>query len=161
MNRGDQDEEKGSITPLVPIIILAFLLLGGLVIDASRDLNARSDAQAYAEEAARAGAGGIDLESADLALSRTDVETRVGTYCAAVMQSNSLVQSCKLDRSQGVDGISSARTCGGKLADIVVNTIVTIQIKTTLLGLVHIEDLSNTVRAKARPYQGVTADTAC
>jgi Flp pilus assembly protein TadG len=153
--------DDGSITPLVPILVLAFLMLGGLVIDGSRDLNARSDAQAYAEEAARAGAGAVDLTSDVLALDQTDVENNVRDYCDTVTSQNSQVQSCKLDTAKGPDGITTATTCDGKSAPIVVNTVVTIQIRTTLLGIVGFQDLSSTVHAKARPYQGLTAADAC
>ena len=38
----------------MPVVLLALFILGGLVVDGSRDLDARGDAQAYAEEAARA-----------------------------------------------------------------------------------------------------------
>ena len=48
--------ERGSVAPAIPIIAFTLLLLGGLVIDASRQLNERGLAVAYAEEAARAGA---------------------------------------------------------------------------------------------------------
>jgi Flp pilus assembly protein TadG len=158
--------DRGSITPLVPIVILAFLILGGLVIDGSRELNARSDAQAYAEEAARAGAGAVDLHSDVLALDPTQVRINVDKYCAAVMNQNQSqgqkrVTACQLDTTKGDDGITATTTCGGKTADIVVNTVVTTDIKPTLLGIVGFSALTATAHAKARPYQGITASTAC
>jgi Flp pilus assembly protein TadG len=162
MSRGD----RGSITPLVPIVILAFLLLGGLVIDGSRELNARSDAQAYAEEAARAGAGAVDLHSNELALDPNRVRSNVAKYCKAVRQQNqgekqNRVTSCHLDTSKGVDGLTATTTCGGKSADIVVNTVVTTRINTSLLGIVGFTALTSTAHARARPYQGITAASAC
>jgi Flp pilus assembly protein TadG len=160
------NRERGSITPLVPIVILAFLVLGGLVIDGSRELNARGDAQAYAEEAARAGAGAVDPTSNDLALDPTQVQKNVKTYCDTVTQQNqgqtqNRVTSCHLDTSKGVDGITATTTCDGKTADIVVNTVVTTDIKPSLLGIVGLTDLTATAHAQARPYQGITAADAC
>jgi Flp pilus assembly protein TadG len=157
MSRSD----RGSITPLVPIVILAFLILGGLVIDGSRELNARSDAQAYAEEAARAGAGAVDLHSNELALDPTVVAHNVDTYCRTVRTQNKGVTSCHLDTSKGVDGLTATTTCGGRTADIVVNTVVTTRINTSLLGIVGFTALTSTAHARARPYQGITAATAC
>ncbi len=61
--RGD----AGALAPAVPVLAFVLLLLGGLVIDASRLLNARGRAVAYAEEAARAGAGAIQPGQAVLA----------------------------------------------------------------------------------------------
>lgn len=154
--------ESGSITPLVPIMILAFLLLGGLVIDGGRELNARGDAQAYAEEAARAGAGAVDLDQSTLALDRRQVAQNVQDYCAAVTaQNQGRVTSCHLDTTKGVDGITTASTCDGKTAEIVVNTVVTTSIDTTLLGIAGFSTLTATAHAKARPYQGLTAADAC
>jgi Flp pilus assembly protein TadG len=146
----------------VPIVILAFLLLGGLVIDGSRELNARSDAQAYAEEAARAGAGAVDLHSDVLALDPAEVRHNVAQYCDTVTRQNQgRVTSCQLDTSKGVDGLTATTTCGGKTADIVVNTVVTTRINTSLLGIVGFTTLTSTAHARARPYQGITAATAC
>ena len=47
-------DERGSLAPAVPVIAMFLLLLGGLGVDGSRQLNARGQAVAFAEEAARA-----------------------------------------------------------------------------------------------------------
>ena len=81
-------DDEGSIAPLFPVVVLALLMLGGLVVDGSRDLKARGTAQGYAEEAARAGATGIDPASDPLKLDTTGgatpglARTRVADYCA-------------------------------------------------------------------------------
>lgn len=156
--------EAGSIIPLVPIVIFAFFVLGGLVIDGSRDLNARGEAQAYAEEAARAGATAVDLTQSiltlDPALARDRVEGGAGIegYCPTLMRQNSAVVSCRLNPS---DPFTSAVTCGDKRSDIVVNTQVVLRIHTSLLGLVGIQTLTTSAQAKARPYEGTTAGNAC
>ncbi len=78
--------ERGSIAPAVPVIAMFLLLLGGLVIDASRQLNARGEAVAFAEEAARAGAQGVDIAADDLVLDPALVRERVEAYCRRVLQ---------------------------------------------------------------------------
>jgi Flp pilus assembly protein TadG len=152
------DGERGSILPLVPIVVLAFFMLGGLVIDGSRELNARGEAQAYAEEAARAGATAVDLTQAELQLDTGLATQRVADFCTKIRQDNDAVTSCRLDPQHP---FTTATTCDGKQADIVVNTQVTTTIGTTLLGLVGVGHLSAGGKAKARPYEGITADNAC
>lgn len=151
--RGDD----GSILPMVPVVILALLLLGGLVVDGSRDLNARGAAQAYAEEAARAGATAVDPRSTALRLDTDLAAQRVRDYCASAVGRNGSVEvvSCRLT------GFSDATTCGGVTARIVVNTEVVLRIGTTLLGMVGVTRLSATGAAHARPFEGLTAADAC
>ncbi len=69
--------DAGTIAPAVPILVFVLLLLGGLVLDASRQLNARGRAVAYAEEAARAGASAIVLENPQLQLDEDEARRRV------------------------------------------------------------------------------------
>jgi hypothetical protein len=163
IRRPGPGDERGSITPLVPVLILAFLMIGGLVVDGSRDLNARGEAQAYAEEAARAGATAVDLTSATLKLDEPLAARRVRDYCAAVMsQPGSPVTSCKLHAVAGApQGFSTATTCGGVNAEIVVNTVVELRIDTTLLGIVGITKLTSSGQAKARPIEGTSPGNAC
>jgi Flp pilus assembly protein TadG len=150
--------ERGSIIPLVPVLVIAFFMIGGLIVDGSRELNARGEAQAYAEEAARAGATAVDLKSDTLALDPVIAEARVRAYCAAVMgTNNSPVSSCSLADPAFTD----AKTCQGQTAAIVVNAVVQMRIETSLLGIVGITDLTSSGRAKARPFEGTTPGNAC
>lgn len=152
--------DRGSIAPLVPIVMLAFFLLGGLLVDGSRDLAARGDAQAYAEEAARAGATAVDPRSATLTLD-TDLATRrVRDYCDAIRARNRTVRvlECRLDPDRP---FTQATTCGGVTARIVVNTRVRLGIDTTLLDIAGIRSLSASGQAKARPFEGTNAGNAC
>lgn len=150
--------DRGSLAPLVPIVVLAFFMLGGLVVDGSRDLNARGEAQAYAEEAARAGATAVDLTSSELKLDPMLATQRVHVYCASVMAANNAVTSCRLDPDHP---FTDAVTCDGQHAQIVVNTEVRTRIGTSLMGIVGLTALTSTGRAKARPYEGTTAGNAC
>lgn len=156
-------DERGSIAPLMLAIIIALFMIGGLVVDGSRALNARGEAQAYAEEAARAGATAVVLSSVTLKLDKRQATARVDSYCAAVMRPpRSPVTSCGLDRHDSPDGFSSAPTCDGHSAEIVVHTIVHMRINTTLLGMVGPTSLTSTGRAKARPAEGTdSAGNAC
>ncbi|MBN9619531.1 MAG: hypothetical protein J0H43_07345 [Actinobacteria bacterium] len=152
-------DDRGSIIPLVPVLVLAMLLLGGLVIDGSRDLNARGEAQAYAEEAARVGATQINPNAPTLQLlPLDDVKSAVKTYCDSVISSHSAVKVCELDPDHP---LTSAVTCGGRQADIVVNTVVKMEISTTFLGMAGISALTSGANAQARPYIGITAADAC
>ena len=139
-------DERGSLAPAVPIIAMFLLLMGGLVIDASRQLNARGEAVAFAEEAARAGAQGVDVAQSDLVLDPTLARERVDTYCARVEQLGQ-VQTCRFIR---IDRVSSTDP-----REIVVVTQVTTEIRTTLLGLVGVQSLHATGDARARPYEGI------
>jgi Flp pilus assembly protein TadG len=138
--------DRGSIAPAAPILALILLLLGGLVLDASRQLNARGRAVAYAEEAARAGAGAIELGSIDLQLDEEEARARVQTYCGEVMDGGAVTQ-CYL---VGFDAVSSTDP-----DRLVVETRVELEIPATLLGLVGLTTLGASGDGRARPLEGV------
>lgn len=169
MNHRRRDD-RGSIAPLIPPLMIALLLLGGLVIDGARDLNARGDAQGYAEEAARAGATGIDTKSALLQLDTSDSDTsarkRVADYCASVMASDPRVTACGLlqgglDFTDDPDGTVSAACQAVIIEPLIVNTRVTMKIGTTLLGMIGLQELTAVGTGKARPYQGTEQGNQC
>lgn len=140
-------DERGSIAPAVPIIAFMLLLLGGLGIDASRQLNARGEALAFAEEAARAGAQAVDVNVDDLKLDEGQAKQRVADYCAA-LAAEGRVKSCEW---RGLSEVGD-----GDHRHLVVNTRVRLSINATLLGMIGIRDLDASADAKARPYEGVT-----
>lgn len=142
-------DERGSLAPAVPIIAMMLLLLGGLGIDGSRQLNARGQAVAFAEEASRAGAQGVDLNADDLVLDPVLVRQRVETYCARVLALEQ-VSSCQLLRIERVSATDPRK--------IVVVTRVRLSVPATLLGMVGVRTLSASADAKARPFEGI--DTA-
>jgi Flp pilus assembly protein TadG len=149
--------DEGSIAPVVPAVIMVLLILGGLIVDGSRELNSRGRAQAYAEEAARAGANGVDLTRDPLALDPTQVQTLVDGYCTSVKAADASVVSCGTD----TPAITAATACNTASALLVVHVVVTTRINTTLMGIVGLTAMTSTGRASARPYEGVTAATAC
>lgn len=140
--------QGGSIAPAVPVIAMFLLLLGGLTIDASRQLNARGEAVAFAEEAARAGAQGIDPVAVDVELDPALVQERVARYCTRVEQLGQ-VEVCRFLR---IERVSSSDP-----RPLVVVTEVRTEIETTLLAMVGTRSLSASAVARARPYEGITA----
>jgi hypothetical protein len=143
-------DEAGSLAPAVPIIAMMLLLLGGLGIDGSRQLNARGEAVAYAEEASRAGAQSVDLSADQLQLLPTgDVRARVAKYCAAILKQQA-VTDCHFVRIDPVSDSDPRR--------LVVVTNVRLEVNATLLGIVGVRTLKASASARARPYEGI--DTA-
>lgn len=139
-------EERGSIAPMIPIMAIVLLLLGGLIVDASRQLNARGEAIAYADEAARAGAQGVSFGQNQLTLDPATARDRVQSYCDSI--DNAIVTSC---RFEGISAVSASDP-----RQLVVSVTVTTRIPTTLLGMVGLRSLTATGTGKARPVEGLT-----
>lgn len=143
--------EAGAIAPAVPVLAFVLLLLGGLVIDASRLLNARGRAVAYAEEAARAGAGAIVPGQAVLALDERAVAARVAAYCEAVLADPAQrggVRECAYQPPLQAVSDSDPRR-------LVVRVLVRLELPASLLGMVGVEVLRASGEGRARPYEGV------
>lgn len=150
--RRRRDDERGALSAALPIFAISLLVLAGLGIDGSRQLNTRGQAVAFAEEASRDGALGIYPGKDDLVLNETEVKRRVGEYCAVVI---------KLEQVTGCDylGISAGGKNGDGTPDtrpLVVSVRVTTQIQPTLLGIVYNKPLTASAVGRARPIEGVT-----
>jgi Flp pilus assembly protein TadG len=150
--------ERGSIAPSIPIIAMLLLILGGLVVDASRQLNGRGQAVAFAEEAARAGAQAVDLApdtdgdgrvDDELVLDQAMAQSRVERYCR-VVEAQGAVDQCSFVRIEAVGA--------GDPRPLVVVTRVRMSVPTTLLGMVGVTTLTASAEGKARPYEGTTRD---
>lgn len=139
-----RDPERGSILPVVPVMALAMLMIAGLVIDASRQLNARSQAVAFAEEAARAGAQAVRNEQ-PLQLDRDEARANVADYCSQVL-SRGYVTQCEL--------VSFAPAPDGPPRPLVVVVRVQTTIPATLLGMVGVRTLSAAGEGRAEPVEG-------
>jgi hypothetical protein len=139
--------ERGSLAPAVPINAMSLLLLGGLTIDASRQLNARGEAVAFAEEAARAGAQGVDIAADDLLLDAGLARERVDKYCDRVLALDQVTR-CRFVRIEQVSD-SDPRP-------LVVVTRVELSVKASLLGIIGVTTLPASATARARPYEGIT-----
>lgn len=138
-------DDRGSVAPMLPVIATMLLLLGGLVLDASRQLNLRGRALAYAEEAARAGAGAVQRETF-LRLDPAAAQARVDDYCRAARSGGSVTE-CGLVAIENQGGNDPRR--------IVVRVRVRMAEPATLLGMVGVDRLTATGEARARPYEGV------
>lgn len=145
--RGD----AGALAPMVPVLGFILLLLGGLVIDASRLLNARGRAVAYAEEAARAGASAIRPGQAVLELDEAVVRARVAGYCDAILadpDQRGGVQQCEYRPPLREVGDGDPRR-------LVVTVVVRLEMPASLLGIVGVRVLRASGEGSARPYEGV------
>ncbi|MFC6423115.1 pilus assembly protein TadG-related protein [Ornithinimicrobium tianjinense] len=136
--------ERGSILPIIPVMALALLMIAGLVIDASRQLNARGQAVAFAEEAARAGAQAVRNEQ-PLQLDPAEARANVGDYCAGVL-ARGYVTQC------GVTAIEPAAE--GPARPLVVVVRVQTRIPATLLGMVGVRMLTAAGEGRAEPVEG-------
>ncbi|WP_432482127.1 pilus assembly protein TadG-related protein [Kineococcus esterisolvens] len=147
--------DDGSIAPAVPVLALVLLLLAGLVVDASRQLTARSRAIAYAEEAARAGAAAIELDAPDLRLlPEQQVADRVNAYCRSAARSGGpVVADGECFRGTTAQGDPRGRR-------IVVEAHVDVVVPATLLGIVGIRELRAGGDGRARPFEGTDEEDA-
>lgn len=139
--------EDGSIAPAVPIIAMSLLLIGGLGIDGSRQLNARGEATAFAEEAARAGAEAVNVNETVLTLDLDQARQRVDQFCSDVLRRDQ-VEECRFVRFE------PASAADPRL--LIVVTEVRTRIKTSLLSMIGVQELSASAEAKARPFEGVS-----
>lgn len=155
MRNRDKGSDEGSIAPAVPILALVLLLLAGLVVDASRQLNSRARAVAYAQEAARAGAAAIELDAPDLELlPENEVAARVNSYCVAAAAAGApIVDPGNCFRGTTSDGDPQGRR-------IVVQTHVEIVQPATLLGIVGVTELRAAGDGRARPFEGTNEEDA-
>ncbi|WP_158257097.1 pilus assembly protein TadG-related protein [Kineococcus xinjiangensis] len=143
-------DDRGSIAPVVPLLALVVLLLAGLVIDGSRQLNARARATAYAEEAARAGAAAVNLEVEELELLPSDVVAeRVNRYCLDAAAAGAPIRNPG-NCFQGLEDTKEA-----PVRRLVVVARVETAIPAGLLGIAGVRELAAAGEAKARPYQGL------
>jgi hypothetical protein len=140
--------DGGAIAPALPILAMAILLLGGLVVDASRQLDARAQAVAYAEEAARAGASAVDLGNPALTLQPDLALQRAQLYCAG------------LDRRVTCSGFGIQPVSAADPRMLVVHVHTEITIPATLLGIIGVTELHASGDGRARPLEGVTGNDA-
>ena len=79
-------DERGAVSTFLAVIALALLMAGGLAIDGGRKVNALREASHIADNAARAGAQAVDLDTlrttGDLQLLPSEAADRVEAYLA-------------------------------------------------------------------------------
>jgi Flp pilus assembly protein TadG len=129
--------DRGSLTLMLLVLMVAMLALAGLVIDGGRKLDATQKAYAIAQEAARAGAGQVN----------TSVAYRSGNYRVDVPHALAAARAYLASA-----GYSGSVTASGN------NIRVTVHVteRTTLLSLIGIDTLNSSGSAVASLVTGVT-----
>jgi hypothetical protein len=133
-----QSKDHGAISAFVVLAMVAILALLGLVVDGGRALTAQEAATVEAEQAARAGAGGVSvgaLRSGQVALDPQVAIAHAEAYTVAA----------------GHPG--TATVSGG-----VVTVTISYRLPTTMLGMVGISSLPVSATASAVDLHGVTKE---
>ena len=80
--------ERGAVSTFLAVIALALLMAAGLAVDGGRKVNALREASHLADNAARAGAQAVDLDTlrttGDLTLLPTDAADRAHQYLTSL-----------------------------------------------------------------------------
>lgn len=132
------DGERGSLTLMLAVLLVALLALAGLVIDGGRKLNQSASAYAIAQEAARAGAGMVDRSAA----------YRSGTFRVDEGQALAAARAYLAGA-----GYSGAVTADGTQR---IRVTVTVTEPTLVLSLIGIDTMTSTGSAVASLVTGVT-----
>lgn len=138
------ERDAGTLSVMVAVMALPIFALAGLVIDAGRALHARAQALSWAEEAARAGAQGVDPRA--LVLDDNAVRSRVLAFCNEATTANNV---------QGHAVLSFPGGCLPSIAGGCVTMKAQVTIQTGFLGLVGVDSLSETRSASAQADVGV------
>lgn len=138
MRRGGLRCERGSVAPLVAVVLIGLLGITALVIDGGIMFSARRDLQALADSAARAGAMALDVNTL-----RSDDEVRLEPGAARAAARDYL-------RTAGFNGRSTIS------ADTLRVTVDLQQDRpTAMMGLLGIREMRTEARAVARPRAGI------
>jgi Flp pilus assembly protein TadG len=131
-------DDRGALTLFVAILFPALLAFAGLVVDAGTKLDNYENASAYAQEAARAGAGQVNqseaYSNATFVVDEPEAIAAARAYLAAA-------------------GVSGAVTAVG---DDAIKVTVTITTPTKILSIVGIDTVTSTSTATASLLSGVT-----
>ncbi|WP_433432233.1 pilus assembly protein TadG-related protein [Nonomuraea sp. CA-141351] len=130
-------DERGSVTAFTVVFAMALLICAGLVVDGGKKIQAYREAYAVAEEAARAGAGQVDIDRAYAQGGRFEIDTTKALSAARAYLATA-----------GHTG--SAALAGGRIIQVTV----TVSKPTVLLSLIGISNVSTTASASARMLQG-------
>jgi Flp pilus assembly protein TadG len=129
--------EEASISAFVALLLVAIFVLLGLVVDGGAAITAQQAAHDEAEQAARAGAGALSLDSLRAGVVQIDPSAAVAAAEAFTV-------------AAGHRGVATA-SAG------VVHVQVQYRIRTAILGIVGISSLPVSASASAVDVRGVTA----
>ncbi len=131
-------DERGALTLFVTILFPALLAFAGLVVDAGTKLDSYERASAYAQEAARAGAGQVDqslaYSNATFVVDEPEAIAAARAYLAAA----------------GISGTVMA------VGDDAIRVTVTITTPTKILSIIGIDTVTSTSTATALLLSGVS-----
>jgi Flp pilus assembly protein TadG len=136
--------DRGSITLMLLALFVALIALAGIVIDGGAKLNQAENANAIAQEAARAGAGMVNQANAYASGSFT---VDPGQAVAAAQQ---YLASNGYDQAKGY--AASVATVGTDS----IRVTVTVTSRTRVLSIVGINEMTSTGTATASLVTGVT-----
>ena len=136
------DDERGSLTLMLIILLVGLLAMAGIVVDGGTKLDDEQQAAAVAQEAARAGAGMVNRAQA---YSTGSFTIDPGQALAAAQQYLS---------SAGVQGIASPD------GNDAIKVTVTITEPTKILSIIGISTITATGSATASLVTGVTGPGA-
>ncbi|HEY7144807.1 MAG TPA: pilus assembly protein TadG-related protein [Streptosporangiaceae bacterium] len=135
------DSERGSLSLMLVLLTVSLLALAGLVVDGGAKLNAAENANAVAQEAARAGAGMVDQGTA----------YSTGTFTVDQSQAVAAAQAYLATvASQGFTG--SAAPAGAQS----IRVTVSVTQPTRILSIIGIDTVSGSGSATASLVTGVT-----
>ena len=140
------DPESGVVTAFVVVLTMALLLVTGLVFDGGRAITAKRHAINVAEQAARAGAQALDIDSI-----RSGGPYRLDPRQA---RSNALAY---LNAAGESGTVSVRRDATGDL----VSVVVPFSVRSSLLTLAGVPVLRGSGQASARNCQGVVQEENC
>lgn len=139
---GRADRERGTITLMLLVMFVALLALAGIVIDGGAKLDQAENANAIAQEAARAGAGMVNQASA------------LATGSFTVDQAQALAAAQQYLAGLGVQGTAVA---DGPDA---IRVTVTVTAPTHVLSIIGIDTMRSTGSATATLVTRVTGPGA-
>lgn len=132
------DRERGSITLMLLVLFVGLIALAGIVIDGGAKLNQAENANAIAQEAARAGAGMVNPANA------------YSTGSFTVDQSQAVAAARQYLAAAGYHG--TVTTVGTESIQVTV----TVTAPTRVLSIIGIDSMSSTGSATASLVAGVT-----
>jgi Flp pilus assembly protein TadG len=147
---GSSDRERGSITLMLAALSVALIALAGIVIDGGAKLRAAENADAVAQEAARAGAGIVNQSAAystgTLIVDQSQAIAAARAYLAAA--ATAYLPNGSLYGTVAAQGRDSIRVT------------VTVTEPTSVLSIIGIDSMRSTGGATAELVTGVTGPGA-
>ncbi|MEV4105926.1 pilus assembly protein TadG-related protein [Nonomuraea sp. NPDC049649] len=131
-------DDRGSVTAFSVVFTMALLICAGLVVDGGTKIQAYREAYAVAEEAARAGAGQVDVDRVYVKGGRIEIDSTKALSAARAYLGSA--------GHQGRAAMTGDRT---------IQVTVTVSRPTKLVSLMGITSVTATAKASARMFHGI------